>query len=187
MSATYFGFGSLVSRASIAVPVVTIEPARIFGHRRAWCQPFSRNGLEFAALGLETGSATDCVDGVCLTVEDEFTAYFDERESGYRQVEVDAMHADGRILPAVTFEAREHASMRAYIPVSYLATVVVGFWDFYGRENGLERFIDNTFGWERPVAFDLSRPVYSRRPHNLAEVAEKIRPALETVSEIVDL
>ncbi len=187
MSATYFGFGSLVSRASIAVPVVSIEPARIFGHRRVWCQPFYRNGLHFAALGLEAGSATDYVDGVCLTVDDEHAAYFDERESGYRQVEIDVMHADGRVLAAVTFEAREHASIHAYVPVSYLATVVVGFWDFYGCETGLGRFIENTFGWERPIAFDLRQPVYSRRPHNLVEVAERIRPALEVVSEIVDL
>lgn len=187
MGATFFGFGSLVSQASIGVPVASIERARIFGHRRAWCQPFTRDGVNYAALGLEPGNVTDYVDGVCLKVDAEHTAYFDEREAGYRQVEVEALHHDGRIDTALTFEVRQYAGMDAYIPVSYLATVVVGFWDFYGRENGLDLFIENTFGWERPVGYDLSDPVYPRRPENLSEVAEAIRPALEAVSRVVDL
>ena len=37
------------------------------------------------------------------------THYFNERESGYRQVDVEALHSDGRIQSAVTFEARELA------------------------------------------------------------------------------
>ena len=187
MSATYFGFGSLVSRASIAVPVASIEPARVFGHRRAWCQPFSRDGVNFAALGVEPGGVTDFVDGVCLKVDAEHAAYFDEREASYRQVEVDAFHPDGRIEAALTFETKQHASLDAYIPVSYLATVVVGFWDFYGRDQGLDIFIENTAGWERPVGYDLENPVYSRRPDDLVAIAGEIRTALEAVTRVVEL
>jgi len=186
VTAAIFGFGSLVSRASIDAPVIGLEPSRIFGHRRAWCQPFSVGGLSYASLGLAPGNVTDFVDGVTLTVPLEAMAYFESREAGYRHVSVEALHKDGRVQPAVSFESRETASKDAFIPLSYLATVVVGFWELYGREQGLELFMENTGGWERPVMFDVEQPVYPRRPDNLRQVAADLRPALERMTRVVD-
>lgn len=187
MPATYFGFGSLVSRASIAVPVEGFESARIFGYRRCWNQPFSVNGVAFAALGLEPGNVTDYVDGVILRVADDHSHYFDEREAGYRQIDVEALHPDGRIQSAVTFEARELAGRDAYIPVSYLATVVAGFRAVYGHEEGFRAFSENTYGWEKAVAYDLEQPIYPRRPENLHEMAEELRGPLRSLTDVVEL
>lgn len=187
MAVHYFGFGSLVSQESIAVPVVALERARIFGYRRVWCQPFSVAGTTFASLGLEPGVATDYVDGVRLEVADSDAAYFDEREAGYRQIEVEAMHSDGRTCLTTSFEARVHATSEALIPLSYVATVAVGFWNMYGKETGLQMFLDNTYGWEKSIAYDVAEPIYPRRPEGLTAIADDIRGALEGLTSIVEV
>ena len=186
MSNRIFGFGSLVSLASIEVPVVACEPTRVFGYRREWCQPFSAHGQRFASLGLQGGQPSDFVDGVTLTIEPESMAYFEAREAGYRHVEVEAVHRSGEARAAISFVTRNPADALAMIPVSYLATVTVGFREAYGMEEGLNLFIDNTGGWDKPVLFDVARPVYSRRPDNLAKVAAELRPRLEAVTRIID-
>lgn len=89
-----FGYGSLInteSRNATAVKPIPAIPARIsasFGYTRAWV---FNCPCGFTALGLREprdGESANTINGVLYPVEGDDMTAFDQREAGYKRVEV---------------------------------------------------------------------------------------------------
>lgn len=183
MNGVIFGFGSLVNKNSIQSSILAMKNSKILGYKRRWIEPFTVQGTVYRALGVVESGPFDFVHGVTIFVPKTTLQHLYTREASYRRLVVDAVDEYGNIDYATTFETREAAPDEARIPISYVATVAEGFVDQYGA-NGLDKFIDNTDGWEHGIIDDSDDPVYPRPPDRLKEVIESLRPRLANVAKI---
>lgn len=168
----YFGYGSLVNRATHRTEIVAAYPARLHGWRRFWRprpdMPFDGSGATPVSL-LTVGREADAVtDGLLVVDRAENLPAVDLREQRYRrralapeELTVDELPAG---IPLYVYEA--HAAVPPHsgacpIYQSYLDAVLQGFLVEHG-EAGLREFVFGTGGFDIPVLSDRDRPIYPR-------------------------
>lgn len=164
----YFGYGSLVNRATHRHAIVDAVPARLNGYRRYWRPRPDMPGFPAALLTVRAEKDAAC-DGLLIIDRAENLAAIDAREARYDRVEIDpaALELQGT-MPAV--EAVHVYTAMAHLPEhrepprilqSYLDAVMHGFLDMHG-EGGLRRFFAETGEFHIPLHRDRLAPVYPR-------------------------
>jgi hypothetical protein len=167
-TAAYFGYGSLVNRATHRTEIVDAIPARLNGWRRYWRPRPDMPGFPAALLTVREEESAVC-DGLLVVDRAENLAAVDAREARYRRVSVphEALEMARPVpagCPVFVYMAEEHIRPHSEPPKilrSYLDAVLQGFLDVHGEE-GVRRFIADTHGFDTPLHDDRSAPVYPR-------------------------
>lgn len=180
----YFGYGSLVNRATLRTGVVAALPARLAGWRRTWRPRPDMGPTPGVTLpeGLtpslltahrEAGAA---IDGMLVIDRAENLSAVDAREFRYHRRDIGlaelAFHAGGSLAAAGivqqislhVYEARtEHPPAAGPSPIlrSYLDAVMQGFYREFGAD-GLHRFVAETGAFDQPIHEDRHAPLYPR-------------------------
>ena len=159
MTAWFFGYGSLVNRATHSYPQA--QRARLHNWRRVWVRTAMR---EVVFLSIHPAPGAD-IDGLIAAVPGADWTALDAREAGYDRINVISdLESDVnaspiaayRVTPALQRETGEH-----FILLSYLDTVAQGFRKEFGA-TGVEAFFATTDGWNAPVFDDRGSPRYPR-------------------------
>lgn len=164
----YFGYGSLVCRATHRTEIVHAVPARLKGWRRLWRPRPDMPGFPAALLTVREESGAGC-DGLLVFDRAENLAAIDAREARYRRVPVDAnsLELEANLLadcPIWVYVAEEHLPVHREPPTilqSYLDAVMLGFLQEHGDE-GLDRFLAETHLFDLPIHIDRQAPIYPR-------------------------
>ena len=158
MTACFFGYGSLVNRATHDYP--DARPARLAGWQRVWVHTPARD-LAFLSVRPATGVV---IDGLMARVPGQDWAALDAREFAYARHPVAVATADGPSdaqVYAVPGTDAAQPSDRHPILLSYLDAVVQGFAREYGP-TGVAAFFSTTAGWQSPILDDRKAPRYPR-------------------------
>ena len=164
----YFGYGSLVNKATHRTEIVDAFPARLLGWRRCWRPRPDMPGFPAALLTVRREEGAVC-DGLVVVDRLENLAAVDLREARYRRLPVAARELEiSSALPAgcpvYVYEAETTVPPHPEPPKilqSYLDAVLQGFLAIHG-EAGVRRFLAETHGFETPVHADRSAPAYPR-------------------------
>lgn len=175
----YFGYGSLVNRATLRTEIVTAYPARLSGYRRVW-RPRPAHAPKFGGIGpavLTSQRAEGAsIDGLLVIDRLENLPDVDQRENLYRRNDITTSDlafvndAPALDFPLFVYEQDyepEEGAAPSPILRSYLDAVMQGFLTVFGEE-GLARFISETDGFDLPIHEDRDDPVYPR-PVRLAD------------------
>lgn len=160
-ASAFFGYGSLVNRATHAYPGA--RPARLSGWRRVWRHTGARQAA-YLSVAQAPGAV---IEGLIAEVPGADWAALDAREAAYRRVllEPESLAHDGPQPRSVhlyhTDPARPAPAAEHPILLSYLDVVVQGFLEAFGAQ-GVARFFATTDGWHMPVLDDRARPQYLR-------------------------
>lgn len=168
----YFGYGSLVNRATLRTSYVSAQPVRLHGWRRCWRPRHNdlANPSQPSASLLSARQVADSViDGLLVYDRAENLAAVDERENGYDRVAVplDRLQMLRGALPdcpVYVYEAQTNAVTHdpgEPILQSYLDAVLQGFLAEFGKQGVLD-FLATTDGFERSVHVDRHQPIYPR-------------------------
>ncbi len=180
----YFGYGSLVCRATHRTDIVDAIPARLKGWLRHWRPRPDMPGFPAALLSVRRDETATC-DGLLVIDRAENLAAVDAREARYSRVAVDPGHLIvDRVLPAdcpvwlyvADATLPPHRKPPAILR-SYLDAVLLGFLLEHGEE-GLHRFLDETEGFDTPIHDDRHAPIYPRSVALEAHNAALIEAAL---------
>jgi len=183
---TYFGYGSLVNRATRA-PNESAYPTRLYGWQRVWghrvtavSHPDKTVDYRCCSLSIQKQTSgthhqdahanqPDYIDGVIAGVKASELSMLDKRETGYDRV----------ILPASDFRLHNNCSateVHVYVsdathsgsandeyPIlqSYIDCVLAGYCDLF-EQSGMQQFVDSTLGWEGTIKNDRDAPLYPR-------------------------
>ena len=159
MTPWFFGYGSLVNRATHSYPQA--QPATLDGWRRVWVRTALRD-VVFLSVHQAPGHS---IDGLIASVPRADWAALDQRETGYARINATqavrhgADAADIAVYQVPPAQQRMDGDHR--ILLSYLDVVVQGFVREFG-EGGAEHFFATTDGWDTPVQDDRSDPLYPR-------------------------
>lgn len=159
MTPWFFGYGSLVNRATHTYPQA--QTATLHDWRRVWVRTVLRD-VVFLSIHPAPGHS---IDGLIASVPNADWAALDLRESGYARIDATpnvthgapASHIAAYQVPAT----HQHDGGDHRILLSYLDVVVQGFAREYGKD-GAAAFFDTTDGWDTPVLDDRAAPLYSR-------------------------
>jgi hypothetical protein len=157
----FFGYGSLVNRATHDYPHAT--SAVLSGWRRAWVHTSRRPYAYLSATPAEGAE----ISGLIAAVPDADWTALDLREIAYERLPLkdglrhDHPAARDVAIYSVPHEARRQVTETHPILLSYLDVVLQGYLREFG-EDGAERFIDTTDGWDAPVLDDREAPIYPR-------------------------
>lgn len=155
----FFGYGSLVNRATHSYP--DARPATLSGWRRRWVHAVGRPYVFLSAEPFEGSS----ILGLIAAVPGGDWAALDLRETGYRRADVTvAVSHDLPSLPRIaTYRAADPVPPSGDHPVllSYIDTVLQGFTAIHGSD-GPAHFFDTTAGWDVSVLDDRAAPIYPR-------------------------
>lgn len=168
----YFGYGSLVNRATLRTRYIDAVPARLSGWKRCW-RPRPAGDVSVAGHVSSMLSARrhddHAIDGLLVYDSLENLPEVDQREAKYDRMSVglDSLTIDVAVpheCPVYIYEA--HTNTAPHDPgdpilQSYLDAVMQGFMHEFG-ENGVRGFLHSTDGFERPVRSDRHDPVYAR-------------------------
>ncbi|MEX6508548.1 gamma-glutamylcyclotransferase [Jiella sp. M17.18] len=163
----YFGYGSLVNRYTLRTKFLGIRRARAGGWRRFWLPRVPAS--EMALLSVHP-DPDESIDGVVVYDRTEHLPAVDEREAGYARRIVDLDHlgierAPVGGVPIYIYQAPKGdvsaADTKSVILQSYLDAVMQGFRLLYGDE-GVQRFVAHTEGFETRVLRDRHAPRYPR-------------------------
>ena len=164
----YFGYGSLVNRATLRTEIMSAVPARLKGWRRHWRPRPDMPGFPAALLTVETAVGEGC-DGLLVFDRAENLAAVDAREARYRRVKIGPGALETEAALPGTFEAYVYVAQAdlpphrqpAMILQSYLDAVMQGFLIEHG-EDGLRRFVHETGSFDFPILRDRAEPRYPR-------------------------
>ncbi len=164
----YFGYGSLVNRATLRTDYVSAMPARLKGWRRLWRPRPDMPGFPAALLTVEADATAIC-DGLLIFERRENLAAVDQREARYDRVPVSREALDTKSDLPDDFEGYVYVAQRELPPhpqppmilQSYLDAVMQGFLVEHG-EAGLRRFVTETGEFHIPVQRDRDDPIYPR-------------------------
>lgn len=164
----YFGYGSLVNRATHRTAIVDAMPARLLGWRRMWRPRPDMPGFPAALLTIGPEPAAFC-DGLLVLDRAENLAAVDEREARYRRVALSPndLEVNGALpqdCPIYVYVAQEELPPHREPPSilqSYLDAVMQGFLAEHG-EAGLRRFVSDTANFHIPILADRHDPRYPR-------------------------
>lgn len=165
----YFGYGSLVNRATHRTRIVDALPARLKGWRRIWRPRPDMPGFPAALLSVRREAGVVC-DGLLVIDRLSNLPAVDAREMHYGRValtEAELELPNDRPRPACpvyVYEAKAEIPAHREPPRilrSYLEAVMQGFLAEHG-ETGLRRFLAETGGFDLPLHDDRAAPVYPR-------------------------
>lgn len=164
----YFGYGSLVCRATHRTEIVHAVPARLRGWRRTWRPRPDMPGFPAALLTVREEAGAGC-DGLLVFDRAENLAAIDSREARYRRVALapDTLEIYGQWpadCPIWVYVAQEELPVHKEPPTilqSYLDAVMLGFLEEHGEE-GLDRFLAETQLFDLPIHADRQAPIYPR-------------------------
>ncbi|MEP1355539.1 MAG: gamma-glutamylcyclotransferase family protein [Tateyamaria sp.] len=159
MTPWFFGYGSLVNRATHDYPQA--QAATLQGWRRVWVRTELRD-VVFLSIHPAPGHS---IEGLIASVPNADWVALDQRESGYARINAtrDVNHA----APASSIAAyqvppdQQRTGGDHRILLSYLDVVVQGFVREFGTA-GAEAFFATTDGWDTPVLDDRGAPRYPR-------------------------
>ena len=164
----YFGYGSLVNRYTLRTKFLGIRRARVAGWRRFWLPRDPNFEMALLSVRPDEGAA---IEGVVVYDRAEHLPSVDEREAGYARrivdmgrLEIEAAPVVGRAVSHLRGASRRRRSPEIAGPAilqSYLDAVMQGFRLLYG-EAGLNRFVDETEGFETRIIADRHAPRYPR-------------------------
>ncbi|KQT86211.1 gamma-glutamylcyclotransferase family protein [Aurantimonas sp. Leaf443] len=172
----YFGYGSLVNKRTLRTKFLGIRRASLVGWRRLWLPRIAN--ADMALLSVRPDETGELQGVVVYDLADHLPAV-DEREAGYarRVVELDRLtieRAPVKDVPLYVYEALRDdetaADTGAAILQSYLDAVMQGFLTLYG-EPGVERFVEETEGFETRLLTDRGAARYPRAVDLTAEEA----------------
>lgn len=164
----YFGYGSLVNRATHRTEIVDAIPARLKGWRRCWRPRPDMPGFPAALLSIRPDPDAVC-DGLLVVDRVENLDAVDAREARYdrlpvRLSDLDVTRSLPDDCPVYVYVARRDIPPRPEPPVilrSYLDAVMQGFLAVHG-EAGLRRFLEETESFETQIHDDRREPLYPR-------------------------
>jgi hypothetical protein len=155
----FFGYGSLVNRATHAYPDAT--RASLAGWRRRWVHTAVR---PLAFLSVEPAPDTT-IHGLIAHVPGGDWAALDAREHGYTrhmaQARLPCNTPHNVQVYAVPQKAAGQPAAAHPILLSYIDAVVQGFLREYGAD-GAGHFFATTTGWQAPILNDRAAPQYPR-------------------------
>jgi len=156
----FFGYGSLVNRATHSFPQATRAVAT------GWGRTWKRTRLREVAFLTAVERPGAALEGLIAAVPGADWDSLDAREWAYHRMPVsDVAHDHAGDLDIQIYRTKpEHdADGTAAHPIllSYLDTVVQGYLIEFGVA-GAERFFETTDGWESPVLDDRAAPRYPR-------------------------
>jgi hypothetical protein len=157
-TARFFGYGSLVNRATHDYP--DARRASLHGWRRVWVHVADRP-VAFLSVEADPGSQ---ILGLVAKVPGADWAALDAREHAYRRHPVVARTEGAEVAAQVyAVPVRDGLEPRREFPLilSYIDTVVQGFLREFG-ESGAEHFFQTTAGWTAPIRDDRKTPSYPR-------------------------
>ncbi len=172
----YFGYGSLVNRATHRTDIVDFSRVSLKGWRRQW---LSRPPGKFGHVALLSviQDFDSEIDGLMVLDYARNLPALDEREIRYDRKSVDQinlkeMEQDTISKPRLNkdikvniYVAKEIAIInepaKSRILRSYLDAVMQGYLNKFGRE-GLDRFLQSTDNFEIGIREDRNQPVYTR-------------------------
>ena len=169
----YFGYGSLVNRATLRTAAVAAYPARLSSWRRVWRPPpdlgipFERQRPAMLSVSRQPGAA---IDGLLVIDLVENLAAVDRREAHYVRREIAPAdlaffgQSPGFSCPLHVYEARDDVPGVPGTPLiwrSYLDAVMQGLHAEFGPD-GVTRFVDETGEFGYAVEEDRAAPFYPR-------------------------
>ncbi|SEM78602.1 ChaC-like protein [Pseudorhodobacter antarcticus] len=156
MTHHFFGYGSLVNRATHSYP--NARPATLRGWRRAWVHTpdLTRSFLSVIP------DPTCTIMGLVAEVPGGDWSALDLREQGYTRSPDHAMVGDHpHPIQVYAVPGGNPPSDHAPILLSYLDAVIQGFLIEYGHQ-GTSHFFSTTTGWNAPILDDRAAPQYPR-------------------------
>ncbi len=162
-TACFFGYGSLVNRATHAYPGAA--PAVAAGWRRAWVHTQARPHAFLTAVR----APGHRIEGLIASVPGGDWAALDAREAAYARIlDTENIRHSVAGVAGVSIYAVPPESSASVAPrpilLSYLDVVLQGYLREFGPE-GTEAFIATTDGWDAPVLDDRAAPIYPRHQH----------------------
>ncbi len=170
----YFGYGSLVNDKTRNAESFGLA-GRLKGYRRHWS--IWKASLEREAFGLGGIAALSVsadkeamIDGLLIFDKKDHLPNVDKREAQYDRLELDLNDFQTEHTIPEGVKTYIYVGRPADVTVShpdypilqsYVDAVMQGFIDKFGTE-GLNRFVDETSGWETPVVQDRDEPFYPR-------------------------
>jgi len=172
----YFGYGSLVNRATHRTDIIGYSKVTLKGWRREWLARPNNSFGKVVLLSVKPCENSE-IDGIVVFDHARNQASLDERESNYdRHIVADSSitehnssigdfytnhtKAETSIYVATPFpQPEEHAQYR--ILRSYLDAVMQGYLNKFGEE-GVSRFVNSTDNFEFGVHEDRNDPRYPR-------------------------
>lgn len=164
----YFGYGSLVNRATHQNAIMGAVPARIKGMARSWRPRPDMPG--FPAALLTVFPEKECaVDGLLVYDRIENLPAIDAREARYERVpvlpgEIEILGSAPVACPIYVYQAITTVPPHRQAPKilqSYLDAVMQGFLREFG-EDGVRRFISTTRNFDIAIHPDRHKPIYPR-------------------------
>lgn len=206
----YFGYGSLVNRATLRTGIVAAHRARLKGWRRSWHSrpdggpsPSRTASAGVTPSFLTADRAADAaIDGLLIVDYVHNLAAVDAREFHYHRRRITLEDLDftdpsaiadksesegqgpGAGIELYVYEGRTevpHSPGPAPILRSYLDAVMQGFLREFG-EAGLHRFVAETDAFHTPIHEDRDAPLYPRAVTLSADEADLFEAALDTVA-----
>lgn len=167
----FFGYGSLVNTAThdFSDP----RPARLKGWRRAW----RHTDLRPVAFLTAIPDPACEIDGMIAHVPKDDWEALDQREWAYDRVPITdrVTHPVTHPLEIAVYAVPEgrhtHPTDGHPVLLSYVDVVIQGYLHAFG-EDGVQRFLETTDGWEAPVLNDRREPCYPR--HQLLRAEETL-------------
>lgn len=178
----YFGYGSLVNRATRPADEFS-TPVRLHGWHRSWTHrvrhlELGRGSCSLSVTDLDSGGspeiAATAIDGVLVPISEEDLPTLDARESGYDRVALPReqfellhgakldMSGDAEFFLYRSNADHEGSASDAHpILQSYVDCVMAGYLKYYG-EQGLREFVASTDGWYGQILNDRTTPLYVR-------------------------
>lgn len=158
-----FGYGSLVNAETHGY--AECRPARLKGWRRHWRHWINGPTRFVTSLTAEPDEHVD-IDGLIARVPAPEWHALDQRERGYRRVDIPAdqiAHSVPGSPRIITYQSETSRPGDAELPIlqSYLDCVLQGFSRIYGAD-GIAHFLDTTEGWHVPIKRDRGAPIYPR-------------------------
>ncbi|MGJ8570248.1 MAG: gamma-glutamylcyclotransferase [Hoeflea sp.] len=176
----YFGYGSLVNRATLTTGLVQAHRARLKGWRRSWRPRPDMgptpgvtlpDGITPSLLSVHRAEGFS-IDGLLVIDLAVNLVGIDAREFRYHRRDIgladleftDPGHGLGADITLHVYEARvEHPAADGPAPIlrSYLDAVMQGFLREFGPE-GVHRFVAETDAFHMPIHEDRHAAIYPR-------------------------
>lgn len=160
MTPYFFGYGSLVNRATHSYP--DAHPAELKGWRRAWVRSEAFDRVFLSAVP----DPETRISGLIAAVPGADWAALDAREAGYARLNTgDAVTHPLTSEPPIAHYAvpqGDHGTTgQNTILLSYIDVVVQGYLQEFGTE-GVTQFFETTDNWHTPILNDRAAPQYPR-------------------------
>ena len=168
----YFGYGSLVNRATRPAGEAAAA-ARLNGWRRTWNHRVPPSEARYGCTAVSIDPAPDAegpgIDGVVVEIPLEALAALDAREANYDRLALprERFSLPDSVTAETVFVYRSSEARRADAddahPVlqSYVDCIMAGYLERFGPA-GLDAWLASTDGWDTPIEDDRADPRYPR-------------------------